>query len=118
MGLFSKLFGKRGGSPDNIAISRGPKAVHAALGEEGATFRREAGVVLGCSAEEVDLTKAIQAGYGCDELEVIEFIQIAEDVWGVSLMPSTFDGVDAGKAIKEFITLGDIVSASKAKKSI
>ncbi len=84
-------------------------------GEEDATFLKEVSVILERPAEEIDFTKAIQADYGCDELEVVEFIQIAEDVWGVSLMPSTFDGADVEKATKEFITLGDIVSASKAQ---
>ena len=99
----------------HISFSRGPKAVSAEPGEEDATFLKEVSVILERPAEEIDFTKAIQADYGCDELEVIEFIQIAEDVWGVSLMPSTFDGADVEKATKEFITLGDIVSASKAQ---
>ena len=99
-----------------FAFTRGPKTVHAESGEENAVFLREVGMVLGCSAEEVDLTKSMQADYGCDDLDVLEFIQIAEDVWDVSLMPIPFEGADAENAIKKFITLKDIFSASKAKK--
>jgi len=91
--------------------------VHAEPGEEDSSFLREAGPVLGCDADEIDMEKSILASYGCDELEVIELIQIAEDVWGVSLMPSTFEAKDVERAVRQFATCGDIINTAKTKRT-
>jgi hypothetical protein len=60
------------------------------------------------------MTRDLQEGYGLDELEVIEIIQLAEDAWGLSLMPNPFTSADAEKAVSEYRTLGAIIAACRA----
>ncbi len=118
MGLFRRLFGKRDTPASNVRFSRGPKAVDAEPGTEDATFLREAGVILGCEPDAVDFSKDLQADYGCDELEMVEFFQVAEDIWDISLLPNPFRVEDAERAIRKLRTLSDIVNAAKAKRGM
>ena len=73
-------------------FSRGPKAVDAEPGDEYAKFLQEAATILGTSVDDLELSKELQSGYGCDELEVVELVRVAEDVWSTSLMPNPFGG--------------------------
>ncbi|MHC4478488.1 MAG: hypothetical protein ACYTEL_22860 [Planctomycetota bacterium] len=118
MGLLGRLFGKRATPANDMCFSRGPKAVHAKPGTEEATFLREAGAILGCEGDAIDPSKGIQSDYGCGELDVFELIQIAEDVWGVSLMPAPFTAEDAESAVKKYRTLSHIVDAAKARRGM
>ena len=118
MGLFGKFFGKRDTPASGTGVWRGPKAVSAEPGTEDAAFLREAGAILRCDATAVDLSKDIHADYGCDELDVVELLQVAEDLWGVSLMPNPFQDDDVKRAVKTFRTLSDIIGAAKAKRSM
>ena len=97
-------------------FSRGPKSVEAEPGNEYAKFSQEAATILGASVDDLEFSKELQSGYGCDELEVIELIQVAEDVWSASLMPNPFDVEDAKRATEEFRTLGDIVREAQSKR--
>jgi len=97
-------------------FSRGPKAVDAAPGDEYAKFLQEAAAILGTSADDLEISKELQSGYGCDELEVIELIQIAEDLWGTSLVPNAFNVEDAQRATRKFRTLRDIVNEAQLEQ--
>lgn len=72
-------------SANSVLVSRGPKAVQATPGEERETFIREVAAVLNRKTEDIDLSLDLQTDYGCDELDVIECIQIAEDVRNVTI---------------------------------
>jgi len=97
-------------------FSRGPKAVETEPGGKYATFLKEAATILGQRAGSLDLSEELQSGYGCDELEIVELIQIAEDVWSISLMPTPFDTEDVKRATERFRTIGDIVNEAQSNR--
>jgi hypothetical protein len=49
--------------------------------------------------------------YGCDELDVLECIQIAEDIWNVSLIPSPYSA-EVSEQLTKYRTLGSIQEAA------
>ena len=113
MGVRDWLLGKRAASVDDVAFTRGPKSVHAEPGQEDATFLREAAVVLNREREAIDLSKDIVSEYGCDEIDLLVLVQVAEDVWDTTLMPNPMGAADAKELGQRFRTLGDIVAAAK-----
>jgi len=116
MSFFRKLFG---GAPkpettDEIVMSRGPRAVHAEPGRERETFTREVASILGCEPDAVDFSKNVWDGYDLDEIDVLEFIQIAEDVWQTTIIPSPYSA-DISDRVRSFSTLAAIVAAATRK---
>ena len=95
-------------------IVRGPKAVHAAKGSERETFIREVAKVLNKQSGEIDINLDLNKDYSCDELDVLECIQVAEDVWNVTIIPSPYTS-DISKQIYKFKTLASIIEAAKVK---
>ena len=103
---------------ENGGFSRGPRAVEAAPGKERETFLNEVSTVLGRDPSELDVDLDLQEEYDCDELDVVECIQIAEDIWDVSLMPSPFTASDAEKALEKYKTLAIIVEEASRGKAL
>jgi hypothetical protein len=52
----------------------------------------------------VDLGRDLWRNYGCDELDVLECIQTAEDIWNVSLVPSPYSS-EVSEQIERYRTL-------------
>ena len=115
MGLLDRLLGRTTQETSEVKLTRGPKSIFAEPGSEDVTFRKEASNVLGRAGSDLDFSSELQADYGCDELEVIELIQIAEDLWNASLMPKTFGDSEIRVAMEKFKTLDDIVNEAKTK---
>jgi hypothetical protein len=113
MGIRDWLLGRRSATGYDFAFTKEPKLVQAAPGQEDATFLREAAVVLACQREAIDLSKDIVSEYRCDQIGLIELVQVAEDVWGTPLMPNPIGAADAAQLGRRFRTLGDIVAAAK-----
>jgi hypothetical protein len=102
----------RGSKPGDAAdISRGPKAIQSAPGAERETFIRETAALVGCKPEELDLVRDLQQGYGCDELDALECIQIAEDIWNVSILPNPLPP-DIAEQLGRYRTLASILQAA------
>jgi hypothetical protein len=119
MNFIRRLFGsgrKDASSSESgdVIFTRGPQSLAAPPGKEDETFLSEVALLLECEPNELDMTRDLQEGYGLDELEVIEIIQIAEDAWGVSLMPNPFTVADSDKAMSEYRTLDAIINGCKA----
>jgi hypothetical protein len=117
MEFLKKLFGfgQKGSVEREVQFSRGPKSVNAIPGKEYETFLKEVATVVGCKPEEIDLNRQLQSGYGCDELDVVECIQIAEDVWNVSIVPNALYAQDASRIVQHYTTLNTIITDARRK---
>jgi hypothetical protein len=115
MGFLRRVFGQKSrptqDRADAVVVSRGPKAVHSPPGAERETFTREIANLLRCKPEEVDLGRDLWQDYGCDELDVLECIQTAEDIWNVSLVPSPYSP-EVSEQIRRYQTLASILEAA------
>jgi hypothetical protein len=115
MGFLGRLLGQKStpkkNAGDSVIVSRGPKAVHSPAGAERETFAREIANILRCKPEEVDLGRDLWRDYGCDELDVLECIQTAEDIWNVSLVPSPYSS-KVSEQIGRYRTLASILEAA------
>jgi hypothetical protein len=115
MGFFGRLLGQKNTPRENpaksVVVSRGPKAVHSPPGTERETFTHGVASILKRKLEEIDLGRDLWRDYGCDELDVLECIQIAEDIWNVSLVPSPYSA-DVSEQVAKYRTLASILEAA------
>jgi hypothetical protein len=107
MSMFKKLFGK----PDQFT-HESPNPVRAAPGAERQNFLSEAALVLGKPQAEIDAAKTLQGDYGCDELDVSECVQIAEEIWRVKLLPNPMTASEIEDLPARFPTLDAIIAAA------
>ena len=61
--------------------------------------------------EELDVSLELQRDYDCDELDVLECIQIAEDIWNISIIPSPYSS-EISIPIGKYRTLASILEAA------
>jgi hypothetical protein len=117
MGFLKKLFGlekqQLQNTVNDVVITRGPKAVSAEPGKEAETFLLETAEILKCKPMEIDLNRDLQKEYDCDELDVVEIIQIAEDVWNAQLMANPITIEDCERALSEYRTLSKIMDQAQ-----
>jgi hypothetical protein len=100
-----------------VAISRGPaRSIPVPPGQERAVFLREVGSLLEVDASEVDVQARLVEMYGVDELEVFEYVQIAEDIWHVELNPNPMSDADFASMVARFTTLESIATAADAAR--
>ena len=100
-----------------MTISRGPpRPIPVPAGQERAVLFREIGSLLEVDASEVDVRGNLVEVYGVDELEVFEYVQIAEDIWHVQLNPNPMNEIDFTKMINRFTTLDSIAAAAEAAR--
>lgn len=83
-------------------------------GEERAVFLREVAAILDVDPGEVETSAPLIDTYGVDEMEVFEFVQIAEDIWHVKLNPNPMSGSDFGAMERRFPTVDSIMTAAEA----
>lgn len=53
---------------------------------------------------------------GCADLDVSECVQIAEEIWGVQLMPNPMEVSDYAQMMKSFPNLRAIITAAETKR--
>ena len=100
-----------------MAISRGPaRQFQTPPGAERATFLREVTQLLSTDDSDLDTAADLVDRYGVDELEVFEYVQIAEDVWHVVLNPTPMTNADFAEMNARFSTLETIMAAAEAAK--
>jgi len=98
-----------------MAIFRGPRrSIPTKPGEERVTFLREVASTLGCDSSQLDPSASMTKRYGVDELEVFEYMQIAEDIWHVELNPDPMTVADFAEMMTHFRTLESIMAAAEA----
>ena len=85
-------------------------------GQERAVFLREVGLLLDLDASDIDVQENLVELYGVDELEVFEYVQIAEDIWHVHLNPNPMTEVDFANMVGRFATLDSIATAAEAAR--
>ena len=95
------------------SISRGPRAVTAAPGEEERTFRREIAAILGSKPEELDLARDLWRS-GLDELDVYECIQVAEDIWNAALVPNPCPNYLFSELVRRYTTPASIMEMARS----
>ena len=100
-----------------MTISRGPaRSITVPPGQERAVFLREIGSLLELDATEVDVRGNLVEVYGVDELEVFEYVQVAEDIWRVQLNPNPMNDVDFARMLGRFTTFDSIATAAEAAR--
>jgi len=99
---------------EQVFSRRTPNPQAAPPGQERATFLAKVAPVFGEGAGPLDAAKALQdGGYGCDELDVSELVQIAEEVWAVQLNPNPMRMSDFEAMLRRFPTLEAIMSEAE-----
>ena len=99
-----------------MVISRGPRrGVDTKPGEERAAFLSMVGACLQTDPSELDMLAGLVEHYGVDELEVFEYVGIAEDVWRVRLNPDPMTNDDISRMLSRYATLESIVAGAEAE---
>jgi hypothetical protein len=110
----SQASGSAPGGGEPVFSRHTPNLQAAAPGQERATFLQKAAAVFAADATTLDAARPLQdGGYGCDELDVSELVQIAEEVWAVQLNPNPMRTSDFAAMVKRFPTLGAIMSEAE-----
>jgi hypothetical protein len=100
-----------------VTISRGPpRSIPVPPGQERGVFLREVGSLLELDPSEVDVSGNLVEVYGVDELEVFEYVQIAEDIWHVQLNPNPMNDIAFSNMMNRFTTLDSIAAAAEAAR--
>jgi len=86
-------------------------------GQERTVFLGEVASLLELGPSEVDMRANLVEAYGVDELEVFEYVQIAEDIWHVQLNPNPMTESDFTTMVVRFTTLDSIAAAAEGKKA-
>lgn len=116
MGLFGNLFGKKAPAPsatgEDEVMFRRAEPQRPPTGSRS-DFMAQVAAILEVSAAQLDANASLVEGTGLTDLDICEFVQIAEEVWGVQLMPnpaplSAMEGLTA-----RFPTLEHIISAAE-----
>ena len=102
----------------HMVISRGPsRPIRTKPGEERTTFLRQVATLLDTDYSSLDTTADLVEQYGVDELEVFEYVQIAEDVWRVVLNPNPMTDADFAEMRHRFTNLDAIITAAEAART-
>jgi hypothetical protein len=93
-----------------------PNPQHAAQGQERATYLSR---IAKCFSDigAIDPTKPFDE-LGLDELDVSECIQMAEEVWGVQLMPNPMTMSDFAEVRRRFPDLNAIAAEAEAATNV
>jgi hypothetical protein len=73
-------------------------------------------VVLQCKPSDVNLNARLVEDLGCADLDISECVQIAEEIWGIQLMPNPMKVADYAQMMKTFPTLKAIITVAEAKR--
>lgn len=73
-------------------------------------------MLLELDTSDVDFRANLVEVYGVDELEVFEYVQIAEDIWHVELNPNPMSDADFARMLSRFSTLDSIETAAEAAR--
>jgi hypothetical protein len=123
MGFLKRILSRRSdghSEANDVTFSRySPQPARSTPGQERQTYIQRVSKILGRPVAELDLAIPLIAKYGCDEMEVSECVQIAEEIWAVSLMPNPMHLSDYADMVKRFPSLEAIIGEAeqKAKKS-
>ena len=99
--------------PETMTFSRRtPNPQRAAQGQERATYLADVAKIF-AEIGAIDPAKTFK-DLGMDELEVSECIQMAEEVWGVQLMPNALAMSELEESIRRFPTLNAIAAEAEA----
>lgn len=97
-----------------MSISRGPsRRFDTPPGGERATFLREVALILETDPAALELTAPLAERYGVDDLEIYEYVQIAEDVWQVQLNSNPMTGGDFAEMATHLPSLEAIMVAAE-----
>jgi hypothetical protein len=102
---------------NDVTLTRSsPHPVQAAAGEERRTYIQQIAVVVERPAETIELSASLTKDYGCADMDVSECVQVAEEIWSVSLMPNPMRESDYADMMKRFPTLQAIVEEAEGRK--
>ena len=74
-------------------------------------------MVLGCKPKAVNLQASLVHDFGCADLDVSECVQIAEEIWGVTLTPNPMEVSDYTNMIKRYPNLEAIIQEAEMRAS-
>lgn len=97
-----------------MVISRGPaRSIPVKPGDERAVFLQSIASLLQVDPAALDTTAPLVDTYGVDELEVFEYVQLAEDIWHVAVNPNPMTEADFAEMTTHFPTLDSIMATAE-----
>jgi len=116
MSILKGVFGK-GGPPDvkpEMTYSRDlPGAVTAPQERARRDFMDKVAVILAQPADAIDPETDLVSVHGFADLDISESVQLAEEVWAVSLMPNPMQAADYDVMMRRMRTLAAIMAEAE-----
>jgi hypothetical protein len=85
------------------------------LGTERQAFLQGVAQVLERPAASLDLQASLVEQYGCADLDVSECVQVAEEIWGVQLMPNPMTAEDYAYLMRRLTSLQAIIDDAERR---
>jgi hypothetical protein len=118
MDFWKRLFGK-GELPPQTTSPTFTRSMAAhppdQQGTERQAFLKNVAVILGKSPDALDLQASLVEHYGCADLDVSECVQVAEETWGVQLMPNPMTAEDYTYLMRRLTTLQAIIDDAERR---
>lgn len=118
MDFWKRLFGKGELPPSSAApiFTRSTAALPSEhRGTERLAFLERVSEVLERPPAALDLQASLVEHYGCADLDVSECVQVAEEIWGVQLMPNPMTPEDYAYLMRRLTTLQAIMDDAERR---
>jgi hypothetical protein len=116
MSILNRIFGK-GGPPEvkpETTFSRNlPDAVASPQGRARKEYIDKVAVILAQPADQIDPEADLVSVHGLADLDIAECVQVAEEVWAVSLMPNPMQAADYDVMMRRMGTLAAIMAEAE-----
>lgn len=120
MSFWKRLF-SRGDLPPPPAgpvFSReSPPTAPVPAGERRAALLQQASIILERDVSDIDVAASLEADYGCADLDILECVQAAEEIWGVQLCPNPMTAEDFDYLVKRLPTLQAIIADAERRSA-
>ena len=80
-------------------------------------FLEQASAILDCSPDHLDPDASLEESYGCADLDILECVQAAEEVWGVQLCPNPMSTADFDYLVKRLPTLRAVIADAERRSA-
>lgn len=101
--------------PGPVFSRESPPAAAKPAAARLSAFLEQAGMILDRDAGDIDTAASLEADYGCADLDILECVQAAEEVWGVQLCPNPMTAEDFDYLVKRLPTLQAIIADAERR---
>jgi hypothetical protein len=84
-------------------------------GTERHAFLEKVAMILDRPPDALDVQASLVEHYGCADLDVSECVQVAEETWGVQLMPNPMTAEDYAYLMRRLTTLQAIIDDAERR---